>query len=102
MTLTPDPFVPGSSRSSHTSPVTIQSGGIIFYLAALVAFSVDKLNQPYFFIGLTAVALISFWDDLNSRSIRSRIITQFAYQPCYDPIGRNYLLSGGTGSFFSR
>ncbi|GAB4044467.1 MraY family glycosyltransferase [Spirosoma jeollabukense] len=67
-----------NERSSHTSPVTIQSGGIIFYLAALVAVSVDKLNQPYFFIGLTAVALISFWDDLNSRSIRSRIITQFS------------------------
>lgn len=67
-----------NERSSHTDSATIQSGGIIFYLAALVAVSVNKLNQPYFFAGLTVVALISFWDDVNSLSIRSRIIAQFS------------------------
>jgi UDP-GlcNAc:undecaprenyl-phosphate GlcNAc-1-phosphate transferase len=66
-----------NERSSHTGLITIRAGGIIFYLAVLAAVSVNKLNQPYFFAGLTMVALISFWDDIYAVSIRYRIVAQF-------------------------
>ena len=66
-----------NERSSHTGFVTIQSGGIIFYLAVLAAVIVNKLDQPYFFAGLTMVALISFWDDIYALPIRYRIVAQF-------------------------
>ncbi|MGA0560270.1 UDP-GlcNAc--UDP-phosphate GlcNAc-1-phosphate transferase [Larkinella sp. VNQ87] len=62
-------------RSSHTR-LTVRGGGVIFWLAALLAFLVTDLATPYFFAGLTAVALISFLDDVNSISNRVRLLVQ--------------------------
>jgi len=59
-------------RSSHTV-VTIRGGGIIFYLAALIYFFWSEFQYPYFFFGLTLMALISFLDDIFTLSNKLRI-----------------------------
>lgn len=59
-------------RSSHAS-VTIRGGGIIFYLAALIYFFWSEFQYPYFFFGLTLMALISFLDDIFTLSNKLRI-----------------------------
>ncbi|GAB3318919.1 glycosyltransferase family 4 protein [Larkinella ripae] len=58
-------------RSSHRH-LTVRGGGVIFWLAALVAFVVGGFANPVFFAGLTLVAFISFLDDVNSVSSRVR------------------------------
>ncbi|GAB2596225.1 MraY family glycosyltransferase [Spirosoma areae] len=65
-----------NERSLHTNSTTIRGGGIVFYLAALGAFVFTRFNQPLFFIGLTLIALVSFWDDLYSVPKRYRLSIQ--------------------------
>ncbi len=62
-------------RSSHTKP-TIRGGGVLFYLAVLLFFIKSDFNFPYFFIGLSLIAIISFVDDLVSLSSKLRLIFQ--------------------------
>lgn len=63
-----------NSRSSHTG-VIVRGGGIIFYLAAVLHLLIWQSNT-YFFIGLTVISTIGFWDDISSLSPRFRLIFQ--------------------------
>lgn len=65
-------------RSAHAEATIVRGGGIVFYLAVFSSLLVGKLDKPYFFTGLTLVALISFWDDLYVLPIRYRLSAQFA------------------------
>jgi UDP-GlcNAc:undecaprenyl-phosphate GlcNAc-1-phosphate transferase len=62
-------------RSSH-SRLTVRGGGIIFWLAAFFTFIVSNFATPFFFAGLTLVALVSFVDDIHSISNRLRFLVQ--------------------------
>jgi UDP-GlcNAc:undecaprenyl-phosphate GlcNAc-1-phosphate transferase len=62
-------------RSSHTQ-LTVRGGGIIFWLAAFLAFVVTDFASPVFFVGLTLVALVSFLDDISSIQTRIRFLIQ--------------------------
>lgn len=76
-------------RSSHDK-VTIRGGGIIFFIAAFAYFLISGFEYPYFFIGLTMLAAISFIDDLISLSALLRFSTQLiacsllVYQSVFD------------------
>ena len=62
-----------NERSSHTDQTTIRGGGMLFFVAGTVAFIYASLTSPYFFAGLTVVAMVSFVDDLRPLPIRYRI-----------------------------
>lgn len=63
-------------RSAHTE-VTLRGGGVIFWFASLLYF-VQHFQENYlFFIGITLVSLVSFWDDIQSLPNRIRLFTQF-------------------------
>lgn len=64
-------------RSSHTS-ITLRGGGIIFLVSAWIWVAFFGLAYPWFLMGLTAIASISFVDDIHSVSNRIRLIVQFA------------------------
>ncbi|MDH5828688.1 MraY family glycosyltransferase [Sphingobacterium faecium] len=64
-----------NERSSH-SIITLRGGGIIFYIAVLIYY-VQSGSYPWFFIGLTIMALISFLDDLRELSTRIRLGVHF-------------------------
>lgn len=63
-------------RSSHTS-ITLRGGGIIFLVSAWIWAAFFGLSYPWFLIGLTAIAGISFVDDIHSVPNRIRLIVQF-------------------------
>ena len=65
-----------SERSSHKVPI-IRGGGIIFYVAATVFFVVSNFEFPYFFLGLTIIAIVSFLDDIYALSPKMRLPFQF-------------------------
>ncbi|MFD2161881.1 glycosyltransferase family 4 protein [Paradesertivirga mongoliensis] len=62
-----------NARSSHTS-ITLRGGGIIFPLAALLFYICFSFQYPYFLLGLTAIATISFLDDLHTLNNKIRIV----------------------------
>uniref|UniRef100_F4C967 Glycosyl transferase family 4 n=1 Tax=Sphingobacterium sp. (strain 21) TaxID=743722 RepID=F4C967_SPHS2 len=59
-------------RSSHTQ-ITIRGGGVVFYFAGLCFFCWSGFEYPFFFLGLTLMALISFLDDVFTLSNKVRI-----------------------------
>lgn len=65
-----------NQRSSHKQ-ITLRGGGIIFYLAALGYFFYTGMSYPFFFIGLTLIAGISFADDVHSVPNKIRLIIHF-------------------------
>lgn len=62
-----------NERSSHTS-ITLRGGGIIFPLAAVLFYIFFGFQYPYFLMGLSAIAIISFLDDLHTLNNKIRII----------------------------
>lgn len=66
-----------NERSSHTR-ITLRGGGIIFYFGALVYFILSGWNDPWFFLGLTLISVISFVDDVRSVSQGIRLVFHFA------------------------
>jgi len=65
-----------NQRSSHTE-ITLRGGGVVFWFAALL-YSVQHIqNNYFFFIGITLVSLVSFWDDIQSLSNKIRISIHF-------------------------
>lgn len=60
-------------RSSH-GKVVIRGGGIIFAISIIMWFLFYGFHYPYFIIGLVIVSLISFLDDLKSRSVSIRLM----------------------------
>ncbi|MEL1252640.1 glycosyltransferase family 4 protein [Flavobacterium sp. DGU38] len=65
-----------NERSSHTE-ITLRGGGIIFWFAALLYFAKHIQTNYFFFIGITLVSLVSFWDDIQSLSNKIRISVHF-------------------------
>lgn len=66
-----------NERSSHSS-VTLRGGGIIFYIGAMAYFIHAGFPYPYFFLGLTAITLVSFLDDMFTLSNKIRLLVQFS------------------------
>lgn len=63
-------------RSSHTIP-TVRGGGILFYIAVLIFFTISNFQYPYFVLGLSVIALVSFIDDVKTLSAKIRLPFQF-------------------------
>lgn len=66
-----------NQRSSHTS-ITLRGGGIIFLFGAWLYAAFFGFQYPWFLLGLSLIALISFIDDVHSVPNRYRIIVHFA------------------------
>ncbi|MEP5303882.1 MAG: UDP-GlcNAc--UDP-phosphate GlcNAc-1-phosphate transferase [Flavobacteriaceae bacterium] len=64
-----------NERSSHTKN-TIRGGGIIFFLSIVFFFVFYEFQYPYFVLGLTLVAGISFLDDIYTLGSAIRIFFQ--------------------------
>lgn len=64
-----------NARSSHTD-LTIRGGGVLFFVAALLAFVYVDCQWLLFLAGLTLVTVVSFLDDLRPLANRYRIGTQ--------------------------
>lgn len=63
-------------RSSH-SLVTVRGGGIIFPIGAFAWFLGSGFQYPMFFLGLSIISLVSFWDDIFQLSSGVRLTLQF-------------------------
>lgn len=66
-----------NARSSHTK-VVLRGGGIIFLFGAWLWAAFFGLQYPWFMLGLTMIALVSFVDDVHSVPNWVRLIVQFA------------------------
>lgn len=66
-----------NQRSSHTA-ITLRGGGIIFYIAILIFFIQSGFSYPWFMLGLTLMATISFLDDIVEISTRLRLAVHFS------------------------
>lgn len=64
-------------RSSHTR-ITLRGGGIIFVLGAWIYAAFYGWRYPWFLVGLTAIAGISFVDDIRSVPNKVRLVVHFA------------------------
>ncbi|WP_158960367.1 MraY family glycosyltransferase [Myroides fluvii] len=62
-----------NERSSHTQ-ITLRGGGVVFYFGALAFFIYSGFAYPYFFLGLTAITIISFLDDIFTLSNKIRLL----------------------------
>ncbi len=62
-------------RSSHKNE-TLLGGGITFYLAIVLFFVFNGFQYPWFFVGLTLLALVSFYDDVKPISQKIRFVIQ--------------------------
>jgi UDP-GlcNAc:undecaprenyl-phosphate GlcNAc-1-phosphate transferase len=65
-----------NQRSSHTT-TTLRGGGIIFYIAILIFFIQSGFSYPWFMLGLTLMATISFLDDIAEITSRLRLAVHF-------------------------
>lgn len=65
-----------NERSSHTR-ITLRGGGIVFYVGALVYFVASGFSFPWFMLGLTLIAGVSFVDDVRSVTQRVRLVVHF-------------------------
>lgn len=65
-----------NERSSHTN-VVLRGGGIIFLIGAWIWSAFFGFTYPWFLVGLTLVAGISFIDDIRSLPDSVRLIVQF-------------------------
>lgn len=65
-----------NQRSSH-STVVLRGGGIIFLLGAWIWSLFNGFAYPWFLLGLSLVAVVSFVDDLISLPDSFRLVVQF-------------------------
>lgn len=65
-----------NQRSSHTR-ITLRGGGILFLLGIWLYASFYGINYPSFLAGLTAIAGISFADDIRPVPNKIRLILHF-------------------------
>ena len=64
-------------RSSH-STIVLRGGGIIFLIGIWIWSAFFGFQYPWFLVGLTLVAGISFVDDIHSLPDSVRLVAQFA------------------------
>jgi len=55
----------------------ITGGGILFYIAVICFFFTSNFSYPYFILGLSIIALVSFIDDIIHLTPRIRLLFQF-------------------------
>lgn len=65
-----------NERSSHTR-ITLRGGGVLFYFGALLHALFFGFQYPWFLLGLTLIAGISFVDDIRSVPNRLRLAVHF-------------------------
>lgn len=63
-------------RSSHTR-ITLRGGGVVFLFGAWIYSVFYGLQYPWFLLGLTMIAAISFMDDVNSVPNKVRLLVHF-------------------------
>src|SRR5690554_697859 len=82
-----------NERSSHNY-ITIRGGGVIYWVAALLYlvfnFSTDGV---LFFVGVSLIAGVSFWDDVQNLGQRVRLLFHLLAMSCA------FYLAGVFGSF---
>lgn len=66
-----------NQRSSHTA-ITLRGGGILFYLGMILYAAFFGFAYPWFLLGLTLIALISFADDIRPLSSKVRLVFHFS------------------------
>ena len=66
-----------NERSSH-STIVLRGGGIIFLISVWIWSAFFGFQYPWFLVGLTLVAGISFVDDIHSLPDLVRLVAQFA------------------------
>ena len=64
-----------NERSSH-STIVLRGGGIIFLLGAWVWSAFFGFQYPWFILGLTLIAGVSFIDDIRSLPDSVRLVVQ--------------------------
>lgn len=64
-------------RSAHTE-ITLRGGGIVFWFASLLYMIQHFQESVYFFIGITIMSLVSFWDDIQSLPNKIRLMAHFS------------------------
>lgn len=65
-----------NERSSHKQ-IVLRGGGIIFLIGAWIWSAFFGFQYPWFLIGVTLVALVSFIDDIRSLPDSLRLVIQF-------------------------
>src|SRR6476620_292937 len=63
-------------RSAHTE-ITLRGGGIVFWFASLLYLIQHFQDSKYFFIGISIMSLVSFWDDIQSLPNKIRLLAHF-------------------------
>jgi UDP-N-acetylmuramyl pentapeptide phosphotransferase/UDP-N-acetylglucosamine-1-phosphate transferase len=63
-------------RSAHTE-ITLRGGGIIFWFASFLYFLQNTQDNYLFFLGITIMSLVSFWDDIQSLPNKIRLLAHF-------------------------
>ena len=66
-----------NERSSHTC-IVLRGGGIIFLIGAWIWSAFFGFQYPWFLLGLTLVAGVSFVDDVRSLPDSVRLVAQFS------------------------
>lgn len=66
-----------NERSSHTK-VTLRGGGVVFYFGAMLYFLLQGFQYPFFMLGLTLIAAVSFADDFRPLSSKLRLPVHFS------------------------
>lgn len=66
-----------NERSSHTT-IVLRGGGIIFLIGAWIWSAFFGFQYPWFLVGLTLVAGVSFVDDIHSLPDSVRLVAQFS------------------------
>src|SRR5690554_6706172 len=71
-----------NERSSHTR-VTLRGGGIIYWVAALLYLLFNPSETAgWFVVGMTLMAGVSFWDDVNELGQRIRLLFHLLAMTC--------------------
>lgn len=65
-----------NERSSHKQ-VTLRGGGVVFYFGVLTYFLSQGFCYPFFTLGLTLIAGVSFIDDVRTLSSKVRLPVHF-------------------------
>ncbi|MGG7035212.1 MAG: glycosyltransferase family 4 protein [Flavobacterium sp.] len=64
-------------RSAHTK-ITLRGGGIVFWGTSLLYLIQHFQESIYFFVGISIMSLVSFWDDIQSLSNKIRLVAHFS------------------------
>lgn len=79
-------------RSAHTE-ITLRGGGIIYWFAAFFYCIQNFQENKWFFLGITIMCLISFWDDIQSLPNKIRLLAHFlAISICFYSLNLFYIL----------